>query len=186
MNDCGPHAERLEQVFRRIQRVRMTDVPLLNPRLDVEAFGFRATPVGCVGILITPWFINLVRLPRPGAAGSPAQEEAVGRKTLHLFPAGRFEFIISHEPELGPFEMCSLFSPVLEFTTQETARHAARSALDALFTAPRAQPPPPHLTGLDDPWSPDGLLDSDAPLNITRRNLLFGGRRSSASGNPAP
>jgi len=58
--------------FDDIARTRMVGVPLLNPALQVEAVGFTLQAEGegelagagvAVGILVTPWFMNLVRLP---------------------------------------------------------------------------------------------------------------------------
>lgn len=174
----------IESVFRRIHRERMREVPLLNPRLSVETVGFRACPVGWVGVLVTPWFINLLIIPNADTRRALDPAAAIGHKTLHTFPAGRFEFIVGREPELGPYEMCSLFSPVLEFPDQETARHAAQGALEALLT------PPPPAAGAsaptEDPWSPHAVLSSGAALNVTRRGLLFGPLRRRVSGHGAP
>jgi [NiFe] hydrogenase assembly HybE family chaperone len=50
------------------------------------------------------------------------------------FPAGRFEFIHAFEDELGPYRMCSLFSPVLEFADQESAEATAQAVLAELFS----------------------------------------------------
>jgi [NiFe] hydrogenase assembly HybE family chaperone len=186
VNEPYAIADRVEVVFRRIHRERMQDIPLLNPRLAVETVGIRATPVGWAGVLITPWFINLILLPNQESRGELDDVEAVGRKTLHLFPAGRFEFIASYETELGPFEMCSLFSPVLEFATQEAARHAAQGALEALFKDSESTHPPACGMDSEDDWLPNGLPARGTPVHVTRRGLLWGGRPWSAPGNASP
>ena len=50
----------------RIQRERMADIPLLNPALEVQAVGFSVWEAYCLGVLITPWFMNLMLLPLAG------------------------------------------------------------------------------------------------------------------------
>lgn len=128
-------SDRLAAVFRRIHRERMSDVPILNPRLAVEATGTRSWNGHWLSALVTPWFINLMLLPGTEEIATSWRSLKLGLKTLHRFPAGRFEFIVGEEAELGRYQMCSLFSPVLEFESQEAARLAAEAALDALFDA---------------------------------------------------
>ena len=66
--------ERLEAVFRDIAATRMVGVPLLHPGLQVQAVGFAPEPEGssALGVLVTPWFMNLLRLPLAGAGEPPA------------------------------------------------------------------------------------------------------------------
>ena len=49
-------------MFSRIQAERMADVPLLNPALTVETVGFRLWQDSWLGVLITPWSMNLLAL----------------------------------------------------------------------------------------------------------------------------
>src|SRR4051794_8656986 len=60
----------LATLFSTIAHTRMAGVPVLNASLRVEAIGFErpltgdvVAPVVGVGVLVTPWFMNLVRLP---------------------------------------------------------------------------------------------------------------------------
>lgn len=126
----GP--ERLAAAFRAIHAQRMRGLPFVNERLAVEAVGFREWNGGWLGVLITPWSINLVLLPAdpPDARWQPLRQ---GATAAYEFPAGVFEFIGGHEETIGEFQSCSLFSPVLEFADQATARLAAETALAALF-----------------------------------------------------
>lgn len=132
-------AVRLEEAFRRIERERMREMPLLNPALRVEAVGLTAWGDGWLGALITPWFINLVMLPcdeRAWAALKPTST------TIETFPFGDFEFLVARERKLGTYKSCTLFSPALEFANQDAARRAARVALAALHVVPK--PPLPR------------------------------------------
>lgn len=120
----------LETAFTRIQHERMVDVPILNPALVVQAVGFRMWDEHCLGILITPWFMNLMLLPREGDewAGQPS-----GTKINHVLPSGNYEFIVGEESSIGHYQMCSLFSPVFEFENQEAAVATAEAVMEGLM-----------------------------------------------------
>lgn len=152
--------QNLQQAFVGIARGRMAGLPLVNPALAVEALGFAAQPderaprspnqqgeeggggEGGLGVLLTPWFMNLVWLPlRP--AGEAALPQGVSR--VRRIGGERFEFIGAHEDQAGAYEMCSLFSPMFEFTDQAAARATALAVLAALRVppAPAATVAPP-------------------------------------------
>ena len=137
-----------EALFERIAATRMQGIPILNPALRVQAVGFEPGPdaaAAAVGVLVTPWFMNLVWLPLdehdadvapPGAT----REHAVGNE--------RFAFIGAVEPVFGRFEVCSLFSPMGEFADQDGAVATARAVLDELRRAPSAVVPVPSRRAL--------------------------------------
>jgi [NiFe] hydrogenase assembly HybE family chaperone len=126
-------AAALQAGFEHIQRTRMADVPMLHPGLQVQAVGFEPEPDGAfaVGVLVTPWFMNLMRLPlAPQEQPLPVGETAVRRIGQH-----RMQFIGGHEPAIGDcgrYEMCSLFSPMGEFVDHEAAAATAREVLQLL------------------------------------------------------
>ena len=134
-------ATRLEQVFRHIAATRMAGVPILNAALHVEAVGFREYDSRWLGVLITPWFMNLVAFPGPDdewttASGTP--------RTLEL-PAGPVPFLHAQEATLGLYLSHSLFSPMQDFPDQEYARAVAAEVLHRLFDLPAEQPPEPEV-----------------------------------------
>ena len=108
----------LKTAFTRIQRERMADMPLLNPALKVQAVGFSVWEEYCLGVLITPWFMNLMLLP---LAGDEWAELPSGTRINRSFPSGIYEFILGEEERVGRYLMYSLFSPVFEFQNQEAA-----------------------------------------------------------------
>lgn len=126
--------ERLARAFERIERTRMQGLPFLNPALRVEAVGFRAWNGQQVGILLTPWCMNLVLLPGEGE-WTPLPQ---GGERFADLPGGRFRFIAGHDEEAGEYHACSLFSPALEFTDHASARATAVAALEAVFDAGEA------------------------------------------------
>lgn len=128
-----PHdpSARLREVFSRIQAERMADVPLLNPALTVETVGFRLWQDSWLGVLITPWSMNLLAL-----AGvtpfAPLGAHAVDSLTL---PDGAVDFHGAFEPALGHYRQASLFSPMWQFAHQDAARATAEEVMNLLFPA---------------------------------------------------
>jgi [NiFe] hydrogenase assembly HybE family chaperone len=99
----------------------------------VQAVGFRPWGAHWLGVLVTPWFMNLVLLPRERAACHPVGE----RETRHhVFPAGVFEFIGNRDAVLGDYQACSLFSPMFEFADHDAARATATASLRPCSTPP--------------------------------------------------
>jgi [NiFe] hydrogenase assembly HybE family chaperone len=120
----------LETAFTRIQRERMKDIPLLNPALEVQAVGFSVWEDCCLGVLITPWFMNLMLLPLAGDAWAALPP---GTRINQSFPSGTYEFILGEEAGIGRYLMCSLFSPVFEFQNQAAAVATAEAVLEGLM-----------------------------------------------------
>jgi [NiFe] hydrogenase assembly HybE family chaperone len=180
----------LERTFARIEAERMRDVPILNPRLAVEAVGFRAWQGHWLGVLVTPWFINVILKPGSEAMATDWAGLTPGASVQHRFPAGDFPFLVGEETGIGRYQMCSLFSPVLEFEDQAAARIAAEAALAALLNPPadasgeRPDAEPPSPPGGDDNTAIDPEQDARRPdLQVSRRGFLSG--RVSARGDNA-
>lgn len=134
MNDITPI---LETCFKQIQTQRMADMPILNPKLHVQAVDFRLYQGAWLGILITPWFMNLLYW--------RDDELKAGEKITHLFPAGNFEFVVGYENDLGFYQTCSLYSPMFDFEEQTVAVQTAQAALNALLEIPE----PPKISRRD-------------------------------------
>lgn len=122
-------AQGLELHFQQVLETRMQDVPILNPSLSVKAVGFKQTPQGCLGVLITPWFINLMLLP---CEGDDWLDLPTGSTQVQVFGSGSYPFLVAEEAGIGRYQSCSLLSPVLEIQDQETAVEVALSALRLL------------------------------------------------------
>jgi [NiFe] hydrogenase assembly HybE family chaperone len=125
-------AQKLESVFSEIAHTRMADVPILNPALRVEIIGFREWEGRWVGVLVTPWMINLVLMPGQDAPLIPL---ALDEKKLWDFPSGAYEFMGLNEPAIGTCHICPLISPVMEFATHEEALSVAQQIIIGLFSA---------------------------------------------------
>jgi [NiFe] hydrogenase assembly HybE family chaperone len=119
----------LETVFTEINRSRMADIPIINPVIQVQALGFQPWQGMWLGVLITPWFMNLMLLPTE----QQALELPSGCKLLHTFPSGNYEFIVGYEEGIGYYQACSIFSPMFQFADHATAVAAAEAGLQALL-----------------------------------------------------
>lgn len=144
-------AARLQQIFQDIQQQRMQDVPILNPVIHVESVGFRVWNGDSVGILITPWFMNLIILPV-----TPVLQLRTGETVNYSFPSAHYEFLSNTEAELTYYS-CSLFSPMFEFASQASAHAVATAVLELLFQTPATSIP----------------VDTATP-SLSRRDVLRG------------
>jgi [NiFe] hydrogenase assembly HybE family chaperone len=153
----GPRVAQLEAAFEHVAATRMAGVGLLHPALQVQAVGFERlddAPDLAMGVLLTPWFMNLLRLPlQPDAVSDDGPIAPRGRRRTRRVGAAAIDFIGAEEAPFGRFEACSLFSPVSAFADQAAAVATAQAVLAAL-----RRPVP-------------AALAVDAPA---RRGFLFG------------
>ena len=147
----------VEAAFRRIERTRMADMPMLNPALSVEAVDFALHDGHWLGVLVTPWNLSLMRLPgrAEGWVGAPE-----GQRLMLRYPAGEFAFLGGSEPEIGEYLACSLFVTMEPFPDHETARQTARATRLTLLQPPAAEP----------------AASPEAPASPGRRGFLTGRR----------
>ena len=119
----------LEDHFRHVHATQMQDVPLLNPLLQVEAVDFQTLPdnAGIIGVLITPWFMNLLWI------ADTAEPFVSGNTRLLALPAGEYRLSANHAPAVGTFYSTSLLSPVLQFADHATAVLTAQQILQNLL-----------------------------------------------------
>lgn len=127
---------RFAACFEEVARTRMAGLPFVNPALRVEAVGFvPAAPFddedpGWLGVLVTPWCMNLIWWPDHTQAAA-----AVGEMRWRTLGAERYLFIGAHEAGLDSFEICSLFSPMQDFADAATARAVAEQAMAQVLQA---------------------------------------------------
>jgi [NiFe] hydrogenase assembly HybE family chaperone len=126
--------------YSQIARTSMADVPICNSALGVAATGFRAYCGMAVGVVTTPWFMNLVATALPG---SELDGTALGRSVRFCLPAGEVEFIVGELEGIGRIDSCSLFSPVFEFSTMDEACDVAGEIARHFFDPQTLEPPPP-------------------------------------------
>ena len=121
--------EQLVERFELIYRERMQDLPIVNSRLAVEAVGFERWEERDLGVLITPWFMNLVLLPQHEEIDHVPQ----GKQIECEFPSGPCELTVCQDEEIGPYLAAVLFRTVVDFPDQLTARSIAEEALAGIL-----------------------------------------------------
>jgi len=121
--------EKLVADFTEVWHAKMRDVPLVNKALRVEAIGFRKWEGTILGVLVSPWFMNLIQLPD----GEDWSHLIAGEKEIVAFPSGEYEFLHNTREMTGGYKACSLFSPMGEFTRHKDATDVARAVMEALF-----------------------------------------------------
>ncbi len=119
-----------EAAFREIHAGKMKGVPFVNETLGVKAVGFRIHEGRGLGVLVTPWFMNLVLLP---GAGEDWSRLRTGERTMVDFPSGAYEFLAADRVETGPYKACSLFSPMFDFSSMLQAVETAEAVIPALL-----------------------------------------------------
>jgi [NiFe] hydrogenase assembly HybE family chaperone len=122
---------RLVAYYERAAR-NMQGLPMYNAALAVEAVGFREHDGRLVGVIVTPWFMNLTLLPS-SADLQPWRKGATARVP---FPSGQYDFAVGDAGENDLIATCSLFSLMHDFADQAAARGAALAAAEALFEPP--------------------------------------------------
>ena len=173
--DATALAARVQATFERVQRERMAGLPFLNEALRVELVGLRRWHGLWLGVLVTPWFMNLMLL--PGEGTDSAQDVSArwpgvrtGEYAPFPFPGGVMSFLAGREGPLGEYLSCSLFSPMFEFADHEAARQTAQACLVALFD--------PAVAGGKPVAEPES---ADAPAPVSKRDFLRGRWRATTT-----
>ena len=157
--------ERLARIYADIADRSMRDLPVFNPKLRVEAVGFHDDGARVIGILATPWFMNVVIAASP--LGPVPVVLPAGATATHDLPSGAYDFVVGEIAEFGRLDSLSLFSPMFEFDDPDVVRATAEAAMAELRRAP--EPPKPAAAGA---------------TAVDRRALLFGRRPRDEAARP--
>jgi [NiFe] hydrogenase assembly HybE family chaperone len=158
LSAAGTPAARLEAFFERVWRTEMQGLPVVNPALRVEAVGFTPWEAGWLGVMIAPWFFNLLWWPNDGGG---TLGEAGGRVRRQL-PVAELEFIVSQEDGLGGFLSCYLTAPAT-LDDHASARSLAAAVMEVMLEPAEETPP--------------DVVEAASPTTqrpLSRRDLLFG------------
>lgn len=128
--DMTASVAQLVEHYQQILSDRMQGLPFVNVALDVAAVGFREFDEHFVGVLITPWFMNLVLL--PGSDDWSDQEQGSFSKVR--MPGEEIEFNVCRDDVVGTYLTAVLFRTVSEFPDQDTAQKVAEDVVERLFT----------------------------------------------------
>ncbi len=174
-------------------RTRMAGLAICHPGLQVQAVGFQLwaqdedeRPLqGLLGVLMTPWFMNLVWRADEATSGWSALPVGHSR-TLNL-GAQALPFIGAHEPTLGAYASCSLISPMFQFADQAAAVATAQAVVDTLVNealAAQARRQAAHEATRQAELANAARQAQAAPAMPARRGFLFG--RDAAPTGPRP
>ena len=195
-------AEQLVETFNRIHLENMQGIPILNPAIGIEATGFQEYQGRILGVVITPWLMNVVLLPRDDEDWNGME---LGHKQPHEFGSRIYKFMINEYEGIGVCQTHSLYSPMRNFTSHQQALSAAREFLDDLFNERKLseedrvdeellgkvmrgeEVPEGNLDDFDEvqPYQPSGMANAvgqqatqvKVEKKISRRNLLRGNLR---------
>ncbi|MGI9205664.1 MAG: [NiFe]-hydrogenase assembly chaperone HybE [Woeseiaceae bacterium] len=127
-----------QEIVARYQTVyveSMRDLPICNPELEVEVIGPITLNEHQLGVLITPWFMNLILLP----GDETWKDEFAGAICSVELPSAPCEFTVCQDEFLGTFLSAVLFHSVNDFADHETAVAVAGEALLQLLQQPREE-----------------------------------------------
>lgn len=130
----------LEAHFRHVWQTRMHDLPFVNGALAVESVGFQRLDGDWLGVVITPWFINLLLV---SGGGQLWGDIPAGERRYLSLPCGTMQFIADDDPDIGPYQYCPLIAPVDQLKDMATARLVAADAIRTVFATPPAAPETP-------------------------------------------
>jgi len=156
---------RLAAIYAGIAERSMRDLPVYNPKLRVEAVGFHDDGGRVIGIVTTPWFMNVVVVASP--FGPALAYRPGGATVTHDLPSGAYDFVVGEIADFGRIDSLSLFSPMFEFDDPDVVRTTAEAAMAELRRAP--EPPKPEVR--------------EKPV-LDRRALLFGRRPRDEAASP--
>lgn len=162
---------RIEADFREIWHAKMRDVPLANPLLRIEAVGFRHHEDRPLGILVTPWCMNLVLLPAEGEDWSALRP---GAKETLAFPSGDYEFLHNRREMTGGYKACALFSAMGDFRSHAQAVEIADAVMAALFD-PANRAETDRAADIRAARERTVATPQAMPAAPTRRGVLLGG-----------
>lgn len=132
MTDMSVSVTQLVERFEQTYRNHMEGLPIVNSALQVEAIGFRDFEDHQLGVLVTPWFMNLVLLPGTDDWSSATQ----GDLSSIAFASGPMDFTVCHDDMLGTYLSAVLFSGVAAVADQAAARQLALDVMAGLDRAP--------------------------------------------------
>lgn len=129
-----PHnaAETILLTFEHILQESMQGIPILNNKLQVQTLGFQKFDGRIMGIVITPWLMNLILLPNEEDDWS---ELELGKKMPIKFPSTSYKFMVNEIDGIGKCKTHSLYSPMREFNSQDQAVKVAEDFLNDLIVA---------------------------------------------------
>ena len=150
--------ERVAQCFREC-----TELPPVNPRLRCISVGFVRYRGDWLGVVITPWFMDLVLLPGGGILWG---DIPAGQRRYIELPQGTVAFTAAEEPHLGAYQHAPLVSTVSALPDMAAAITLANQAMFEIHGDKAADNTPPADR------SGEGADSKGNPETPSRRGFL--------------
>ena len=129
--------------------------PPVNASLSCRALGFARYRGDWLGVLITPWFVDLYLLPGGGELWGDIPS---GQRRYVELPQGTVPFTAADDPQIGPYQYSPLISPVSVLPDMAAAMKLANDVLSGIFGEPaRSLPASGAPQGASDPGGNPGL-----------------------------
>ena len=128
--------DKLVKRFQQIGAERILGLPIYNDALSVEAVDFQPCEGGLIGLLVTPWFMNIMLLPDDT---SPWKSQELGVKIKYQLDSGEHEFVIGEDEEVGRYLFRTVTSPTHCYKKQIAAITGGKKSLTALLTPPKQE-----------------------------------------------
>lgn len=106
------------------------DRPPVNGSLSCHAVGFARYRGDWLGVLITPWFVDLFLLPGGGELWGDIPS---GQRRYVELPGGTVPFTAADEAQIGAYQYSPLISPVSVLPDMAAALKLANEALSGIF-----------------------------------------------------
>lgn len=129
--DAAPniHVENPGSALERFYAVRR-DRPPVNASLSCRAVGFSRYRGDWLGVLITPWFVDLYLLPGDGELWGDIPS---GQRRYVELPLGTVPFTAADDPGIGSYQYSPLISPVSVVPDMAAAVKLANEVLLGIF-----------------------------------------------------
>lgn len=106
------------------------DRPAVNASLSCLAVGFSRYRGDWLGVLITPWFVDLYLLPGGGELWG---DIPAGQRRYVELPRGTVPFTAADDPRIGAYQSSPLISPVSALPDMAAAVKLANEVLVGIF-----------------------------------------------------
>lgn len=129
----------LEAHYRRRLAEGSADQTPGHGALAVSVVGFERIAGDWLGVVVTPWFLDLFLM---AGGGSLWGDIPVGQRRYVNLAGGTLPFLAAADPAFGPYQHTPLIEPVTAVPDMATALRLAREAMATLRGTPAAPPTP--------------------------------------------
>jgi len=117
--------------------LQIRDAPPGNVLLSCAAVDFARCRGDWIGVVVTPWFINVFLLP---GGGDLWGDIPAGQRRYVDLPSGTVAFTAAEDPFIGPYQYSPLVEPVSAVPDMAAALNIAHEVMRGIFPQPTGAP----------------------------------------------